>query len=72
MQKYIIVLGSGHAAMCAGIAALETGTQVFMLEKVDQALAPIHVEHLQRCGEQRSRFWIKQGEQVLGCLPPAK
>ncbi len=39
MSKPLIVVGSGNAAMCAGIAALEAGAQVLMLEKADQALA---------------------------------
>lgn len=39
MSKQIIVVGSGNAAMCAGIAALEAGAQVLMLEKADKALA---------------------------------
>jgi tricarballylate dehydrogenase len=39
MSKQIIVVGSGNAALCAGIAALETGATVLMLEKADEALA---------------------------------
>ncbi len=39
MSKKIIVVGSGNAAMCAGIAALEAGAEVLMLEKADEALA---------------------------------
>ncbi len=39
MSKKIIVVGSGNAAMCAGIAALEAGADVLMLEKADAALA---------------------------------
>ncbi|MEL7202508.1 MAG: FAD-binding protein, partial [Pseudomonadota bacterium] len=39
MSKKIIVVGSGNAALCAGIAALERGTSVLMLEKADEALA---------------------------------
>lgn len=39
MSKQIIVVGSGNAALCAGIAALETGAKVLMLEKADEALA---------------------------------
>lgn len=39
MSKKIIVVGSGNAALCAGIAALEQGAQVLMLEKADEALA---------------------------------
>ncbi|WP_375279762.1 FAD-dependent tricarballylate dehydrogenase TcuA [Pseudooctadecabacter sp.] len=39
MSKQIIIVGSGNAAMCAGIAALEAGARVLMLEKADQELA---------------------------------
>jgi tricarballylate dehydrogenase len=39
MSKTVIVVGSGNAAMCAGIAALESGAQVLMLEKAGPALA---------------------------------
>lgn len=38
-QKSIIVVGSGNAAMSAGIAALEAGAQVLMLEKAGPDLA---------------------------------
>lgn len=39
MKKNIIIVGSGNAAMSAGIAALETGAHVMMLEKADMELA---------------------------------
>lgn len=35
----VIIAGSGNAALCAGIAALESGAEVLMLEKADEALA---------------------------------
>lgn len=39
MSKSVIIAGTGNAALCAAIAALENGAQVTLLEKADEALA---------------------------------
>ncbi len=35
-RKKVIVVGSGNAALCAGIAALEKGAEVLIVEKADE------------------------------------
>lgn len=35
-QRHVVVVGSGNAALCAGISALECGARVTMLEKADE------------------------------------
>ena len=37
MSRKILIVGSGNAALCAGIAALEKGADVLILEKADEA-----------------------------------
>src|SRR5210317_820984 len=39
MSKKILIVGSGNAALCAGIAALEKGAAVQIFEKADKALS---------------------------------
>ena len=39
MSRKILIVGSGNAALCAGIAALEKGADVLILEKADKALS---------------------------------
>lgn len=34
-RQHVIIIGSGNAALCAGIAALEAGAEVTILEKAD-------------------------------------
>lgn len=39
MPKFVIIVGTGNAALCSAIAALESGADVLLLEKADEALA---------------------------------
>ena len=39
MTKKVIIVGSGNAALCAGIAALEKGADVTIYEKADIKMA---------------------------------
>ncbi len=39
MSKKVIIVGSGNAALCAGIAALEQGAEVLLIEKSTEAQA---------------------------------
>ena len=34
-MKKVVIAGSGNAALCAGIAALEQGAELLLLEKAD-------------------------------------
>jgi tricarballylate dehydrogenase len=38
-QRHVVVVGSGNAALCAGISALESGARVTVLEKADESEA---------------------------------
>lgn len=64
MSKSIVVVGSGNAAMCAGIAALESGAQVLMLEKADEALAGGNTKYTAGA----MRFAYDNGDDLLPLL----
>lgn len=64
MAKKIIVVGSGNAAMCAGIAALEKGADVLMLEKADEALAGGNTKYTAGA----MRFSYNSGDDLLPLL----
>jgi tricarballylate dehydrogenase len=63
-KKKIIVVGSGNAALCAGIAALEQGADVLMLEKADEALAGGNTKYTAGA----MRFPYDSGEDLMPLL----
>jgi tricarballylate dehydrogenase len=64
MSKTVIVVGSGNAAMCAGIAALESGAQVLMLEKAAPALAGGNTKYTAGA----MRFAYDNGDDLISLL----
>ncbi|MEM8656013.1 MAG: FAD-dependent tricarballylate dehydrogenase TcuA [Pseudomonadota bacterium] len=60
----IIIAGSGNAALCAGIAALEQGADVLMLEKADEALAGGNTKYTAGA----MRFAYDNGQDLLPLL----
>jgi len=63
-QPHVVVVGSGNAALCAGISALESGARVTMLEKADQAEAGGNSRYTAGA----MRFAYDSGEDVLPLL----
>lgn len=57
----VIVVGSGNAALCAGIAASERGAKVLMLEKADEALAGGNTKYTAGA----MRFAYVSGEELM-------
>ena len=68
MPKKIIVVGSGNAAMSAGIAALEAGAEVTMLEKAPEALAGGNTKYTAGA----MRFAYEQSEELYPLLSDPK
>ena len=63
-MKNIIIAGSGNAALCAGIAALEAGAKVLMLEKADAPLAGGNTKYTAGA----MRFAYDDGGDLVGLL----
>lgn len=63
-QKSVIVVGSGNAAMSAGIAALEAGASVLMLEKAPEDLAGGNTKYTAGA----MRFAYETSEELLPLL----
>jgi len=63
-MKHIIVVGSGNAALTAGIAALEQGASVLMLEKADEAMSGGNTKYTAGA----MRFAYNSGEELTPLL----
>ncbi|MEM9141239.1 MAG: FAD-dependent tricarballylate dehydrogenase TcuA [Pseudomonadota bacterium] len=64
MQKKVIIAGSGNAALAAGIAALEKGADVLMLEKAGPDLAGGNTKYTAGA----MRFAYNSGEELVPLL----
>ncbi len=64
MSKKIVIAGSGNAALCAGIAALEKGAKVSIYEKADKDLAGGNTKYTAGA----MRFAYENGNQLTGLL----
>ncbi len=60
----IVIAGSGNAALCAGIAALEAGANVLMLEKAEEPLAGGNTKYTAGA----MRFAYNTGEDLIPLL----
>ncbi|MEM9433054.1 MAG: FAD-dependent tricarballylate dehydrogenase TcuA [Pseudomonadota bacterium] len=63
-MRKVVIAGSGNAALCAGIAALEAGADVLMLEKADEALAGGNTKYTAGA----MRFAYQSGDDLMPLL----
>ena len=64
MPKKIIIVGSGNAALCAGIASLEKGADVTIYEKADKKMSGGNTKYTAGA----MRFAYDNGEQLIPLL----
>ena len=64
MSKKVVVVGSGNAALSAGIAALEKGAEVTIYEKAEKKMAGGNTKYTAGA----MRFAYENGDQLLGLL----
>ena len=64
MSKKVVIVGSGNAALCAGIAALEKGANVEIYEKADKNLAGGNTKYTAGA----MRFCYKNGDDLIDFL----
>ena len=64
MPKKVVVVGSGNAALSAGIAALEKGANVVIYEKADKKMAGGNTKYTAGA----MRFSYENGDQLIDLL----
>ena len=64
MPKKVVVVGSGNAALSAGIAALEKGANVVIYEKADKKMAGGNTKYTAGA----MRFSYENGDQLMNLL----
>ena len=64
MSKKVVVVGSGNAALSAGIAALEKGAEVVVYEKADKKMAGGNTKYTAGA----MRFSYENGDQLIDLL----
>lgn len=64
MSKKVIIVGSGNAALCAGIASLEKGADVTIYEKADKKMSGGNTKYTAGA----MRFSYDSGEQLIPLL----
>jgi len=64
MSKKIIIVGSGNAALKAGIASLEKGAEVTIYEKADKKMAGGNTKYTAGA----MRFSYESGDQLIDLL----
>ena len=64
MSKKVVIVGSGNAALSAGIAALEKGAEVTIYEKANEKMAGGNTKYTAGA----MRFSYDNGNQLIGLL----
>jgi tricarballylate dehydrogenase len=64
MSKKVVIVGSGNAALSAGIAALEKGAEVTIYEKAEKKMSGGNTKYTAGA----MRFSYENGDQLMGLL----
>jgi len=68
MSKKVVIVGSGNAALSAGIAALEKGAEVTIYEKAEKKMSGGNTKYTAGA----MRFSYENGDQLMGLLKNPK